>query len=231
MAAAGAVPRSLPPLVRDFVERGVGEGRSASRVRFRQEGEMQLKPGQWKRFIAEQEMSVTEVEFVWRARFPIVPFVAMQVRDWYRSGRGGLEARLLGIPLKRLSGPDVSKGEGVRYLAELPWAPQAMAANDELEWRVVDASTVEVATTAGADRIAVSLHFDRHGDVAASSADARPRDVDGQAVATPFGGEFRDYAVLGGIHVPTTAVVYWELPEGRFDYFRARMTEFTAINS
>ena len=190
---------------------------------------MQLKPGQWKRCTAEQEMSATRVEFAWHARFPIAPFVAMQVRDWYRSGRGGLEARLLGIPLKRLHGPEVAKGEAMRYLAELPWAPPAIGANAELEWREVDGRTVEVATMVGGERIAVLLHFDESGDIVASTADERPRDVDGRAVATPFGGEFGDYTVIGGIRVPTTALVYWELPEGRFDYFQGRLTDLTVL--
>jgi hypothetical protein len=231
IAADDVVPRTLPPPVRAFLARSAGQLTRASSVRFRQEGEMQLKPGQWKRFSAVQEMSATHVEFVWQARFPIAPMIAMQVRDWYRSGLGGLEARLLGIPLKRLRGPDVAKGEAMRYLAELPWAPPAIAANGELEWRELDATTVEVAATVGGERIAVLLHFDEHGDIAASTADERPRDVDGRAVATPFGGRFGDYAELGGLRVPTTAVVYWELPEGRFDYFRGRLTDLSVLSS
>jgi hypothetical protein len=231
MAAGNAGPRTLPAPVRAFLARNAGQLTRAARVRFRQVGEMQLKPGQWKRFSAVQEMSATRVEFVWQARFPIAPLIAMQVRDWYRSERGGLEARLLGIPLKRLRGPNVAKGEAMRYLAELPWAPPAIAANEELDWREPDASTVEVATMLGGDRIAVLLHFDEHGDIVASTADERPRDVDGRAVATPFGGEFGDYTELGGLRVPTTAVVYWELPEGRFDYFRGRLTDLTVLSS
>jgi hypothetical protein len=41
---------------------------------------------------------------------------------------------------------NISKGEAMRYLAELPWLPQAMVANQELEWRQIDDRTVEVAT-------------------------------------------------------------------------------------
>jgi hypothetical protein len=44
------------------------------------------------------------------------------------------------------------------------------------------------------------------------------------AVDTPFRGDFADYGVLGGVRVPRTAEVGWDLPEGRFVYFRGRVT-------
>jgi hypothetical protein len=100
---------------------------------------------------------------------------------------------------------NISKGEAMRYLAELPWLPQAMVANQELEWRQIDDRTVEVATRFQEGRLEVFLHFDAKGDIVVSTADARPRDVGGRAVDTPFRGDFRDYAVLGGVRAPTTA--------------------------
>ena len=106
-----------------------------TRVRFMQVGEMQLKPDQWRPFEAEQEMALDRVEFSWRARFPFAPLVTLRVHDWYRAAEGGLEVRLLGLPLKRLRGDVVAKDEARRYLTELPWAAAAMAHNREREWR------------------------------------------------------------------------------------------------
>jgi hypothetical protein len=128
-----------------------------------------------------------------------------------------------------MRGGDISKGEAMRYLAEVPWTPQAMVANHELEWRQVDDRTVEVATRLNGERLEVLLHFDAKGDIVASTADARPRDVGGGTVDTPFRGKFSDYAVLGGVRVPTTAEVSWELPEGPFIYFRGRTTDLAPI--
>lgn len=171
MSAAFARRTDLPPLIARYVERNLLPGDTASRVRFGQVGELQLKPGGWARFEAEQEVSVTRVEFSWHARFPLAPLVALHVRDWYRAGEGALEVRLWGLPFKRLRGDSVAKGEAIRYLAELPWAPQAMFDNRELEWREVDERTVEVATSVGGERVAVLLHFDAAGDIAAASAE------------------------------------------------------------
>jgi hypothetical protein len=119
----------------------------------------------------------------------------------------------------------VAKGEAIRYLAELPWAPQAMIDNRELEWREVDERTVEVATSVAGERVAVLLHFDAAGDIVAASAEDRPRAVGKRAVATPFAGEYGDYQVFGRVRVPTKADVRWDLPDGPFVYFRGRLTE------
>lgn len=222
-----AAPRTdLPPLIARYVERNLPPGGAASRVRFGQVGEMQLKPGRWTRFEAEQELSVQRVEFSWRARFPLAPLVALHVRDWYHAGEGALEVRFWRLPIKRLGGDAVAKGEAIRYLAELPWVPQAIVQNRELEWREVDDRTVEVGTRVAGARLAVLLHFNAAGDIVAASAQDRPRAVGKDAVATPFTGEFGDYQVLDGVRLPTTAAVRWELEEGPFLYFRGRITSF-----
>jgi hypothetical protein len=186
---------------------------------------MWQKPdGRALRFTAVEELAVGEVAFSWRARFRVAPLLSLHVHDWYRAGEAALEGRLLGFPVLRSRGPEVTKGEAMRYLAELPWVPHAMAANPELEWRELDDTTVEVATVVASSRLAVRLHFDTPGDVVASSAEDRPRAAGKGAVDTPFRGEFGDYRMLGGVRVATTAEVAWKLPEGWFTYFRGRVT-------
>jgi hypothetical protein len=50
--------------------------------------------------------------------------------DRYASGEGTLEGRLFRlVPVMRASGPELSVGEAMRYLAELPWVPYGMLAN------------------------------------------------------------------------------------------------------
>jgi hypothetical protein len=189
---------------------------------------MQLKPGRWLPFQAEQDVSVESVEFSWRARFQVAPLIRLSVHDWYRAGEGALEVRFLGFPVRRFGGPQVARSEAMRYLAELPWFPHALVGNPELEWRELDAATVEVTTLVGSALTAVRLPFDATGDIVAASAAARPRAVGKESVDTPFRGEFADYEVVGGVRVPTTAEVRWELPEGPFTYFRGRLVGLEA---
>ncbi len=187
---------------------------------------MQLRPGRWRPFRAEQEIGVDRVELVWRARFPVLPFAPIRVLDWCRGQAGGLEVRFLGLLVRRVSGPGVARGQVLRYLAELPWAPQAMLANAALEWRAVDERTVQVTAPAAGEPATVLLHFDAAGDVVAVSCQARPREVGGRFVDTPFGGSFSHYATLAGVRVPTRAEARWELPDGPYPYFRARLVRY-----
>jgi hypothetical protein len=74
------------------------------------------------------------------------------------------------------------------------------------------------------ERAAVRLDFDAAGDVVACSASGRPRMEGKRVVERPFGGRLWDYAELGGVRLPTRCEVHWDLPEGRYPYFRARIT-------
>jgi hypothetical protein len=226
-----APDRRLPEPIRRYLARNLPDDRSAPRrVRITQEGEMWQKPGaRAMRFTALEEFAVETVALAWRARFPLLPLIAMKVADEYANGDGHLVARLLGIPLMRKSGPETSIGEALRYLAELPWSPQAIAANGELEWRQLEGDSVEVATAVAAQGAAVRFQFDRAGDIVRASCDTRPRPVGKTFVATPWSGTFADYKVLGQTRIPTWAEVSWDLPEGPFVYWRGRVTSLELV--
>jgi hypothetical protein len=220
--------RDLPDIVRHYLERNVPPaGLNARRVRFSELGEMQLRPGRWSPFLAEQEMDADRVGFTWHATLRAAPLLSVRVRDWYRAGAAGLDVRLWGVPLVRASGEDVARGEAMRYLAELVWVPQAFVSNRALEWREVDESSVEVATRVGGERVAVTLRFDEAGDIVAMSAD-RPRRVGKEVVDTPWSGAFGNYRELEGVRLPTTGEVSWLLPDGLFTYFRCTLTAWSA---
>jgi hypothetical protein len=216
----------LPERVRAYVERAVPRDAATPRaVRITQRGEMWTKPGASpRRFKAEQRFAVDAVAFSWQARFRIFGPLALKVVDEYAAGEGSLRVRLLGRTLQHEHDRTVAIGEAYRYLAELPWVPYAMTANAELEWRGLDASSVEVSTQVGDERVALTVEFDEGGDVARIDSPSRPRLVEGRVETAAWGGEFADYDVLGGMRMPTRAEVWWELPEGRFVYWRGRVT-------
>jgi hypothetical protein len=222
----------LPVLARRYLARALPSGGSVPRrVRVTQEGEMWLKPGGRARpFRAVEDFSVEEVAFTWRARFRILPLMALRVVDEYAAGQGRLEARLLGlVPVMRQSGQAASEGEAMRYLAEIPWVPHAMLANRQLEWRELDAHTVEVATSVGPARVAVELEFDAAGDIVSAFSPARPHPEGKTVVPRPWGGVFRDYGVIGGIRIPTDAEVRWQLPEGPFTYWQCTIASVELV--
>jgi hypothetical protein len=185
---------------------------------------MWLKPdGRSLRFAATQWLAVDRVAFSWRARFPIVGPVALSIVDEYDAGVGELAVRLFGLPLRRDRSRETIAGEALRYLAELPFVPPALVCNAELEWRTLDGRSVEVATAAVGDHLAATLEFDDEGNVCRASSPMRMLKRDGQWQRTPWGGEFRKYAHLGDLYLPTQAEAYWHLEGGRYTYWRAEI--------
>ena len=215
---------SLPALVRGYVERVLPSGSLAGRtVRLEQIGEMVLNPGAKPRgFRASEVFAIDRVAFAWRAHFPIVGPLGLRVVDGYDGRDGLLEVRLLGLPLQRKRGAEIAAGETFRYLAELAWAPPAILANRELAWRELDARTVEVATDAGDKRIAVRVIFNASGEIEQTAAE-RPR-AEAAGALTPWIGVYGDYQQLGGMRVPTSGEVRWDLDEGPFTYWRGKVT-------
>jgi hypothetical protein len=131
--------------------------------------------GPWRPFTAEQAISTHEPGFAWLARMQAAPLASARILDCYVGGEGLLEARLFGsLRLARAAGPQATKGELMRYLAELAWAPHAMLHNPQLSWREIDATIVEVSAESPAGLARVRLIFE-NGDTARVEADDRPR--------------------------------------------------------
>jgi hypothetical protein len=222
--------RALPEPIAAHLREVLPEGaETPGRVRLTQTGEMVQKPGGRRlEFTAVQEYAVGKVDFEWRAGFGPNPFVRVRVVDRYRDGEGLLVARVWGlIPATRSTGPDTDRGEAMRYLAELPWVPYAMRSNRQLCWRELDDGSVEVSTLVGGRDASVHLSFDDAGLIRGASG-IRPRLAGRTAIDTPFTGRFGDYVELGGIRVPGSGELSWELPEGPFTYWRGDVTSLVA---
>jgi hypothetical protein len=220
----------LPKLVRGYLARSLPPGENAPAVvRVRQTGEMWKKPGaRPMAFEATEEFAVDRVAFSWRARFPIIGPLAMMVIDGFADGAGQLRVSLHGIPLQTQTGPETNVGEAMRYLAELAWAPQAIAANRELDWGDVDERTVEVACDVAAAKAVVRWAFNDAGDLVRATG-VRPFPVGKTFVPRRWGGDFAEYIDFGGTRVPSFGEAWWELPETRFVYWRGRVTALELI--
>ena len=157
MAAAEVQAAPVPAMIQSFASRAVGRNPVPRAVWLRQTGEMCAAPGaRWRPFTAEQIISVHRPGFAWLARMQAMPLFSAHILDCYVDGEGLLEARLCGsLPLARAAGQEVSRGELMRYLAELIWVPHAMRHNSALSWREIDATTVEVSasSTGGPARV------------------------------------------------------------------------------
>lgn len=233
MANADAAQLTLPPIVQRYLERAIpATDPVPTHMRVRQVGEMWQKPGgRALRFSAVEEFAVEEVAFSWQARFPILPLVSLRVVDSYAGGDGFLAARLFGLlPVMRQQGAEVSRGEAMRYLAELPWVPHAIRSNRQLGWRQVADRSVEVSTSVRDAPAAVRLDFDQSGDILGTFAAARPHPEGKTSVPRPWVGEFSDYTHIGAVRLPTRGEVRWILPDGPFTYWRGEITSLELLH-
>ena len=217
----------VPAIIQSFARRAVCENPLPNTVWLSQRGEMRANlRAPWRRFTAEQVISIHEPGFAWLARMQVAPLASARILCCYVDGEGLLEARLFGsLPLARAAGAQATKGELMCCLAELACAPHAILHNPQLSCREIDATTVEVSAESQAGQARVRLIFE-NGDITRIEADERPRMVGRRIVPTPWQGPCCDYREMNGCRIPTRAVVSWLLEDGPFAYWRGRVTAF-----
>ncbi|MCW9042931.1 MAG: hypothetical protein OQK05_06270 [Pseudopelagicola sp.] len=227
MSKAEAPPRAtpLPRLVRDFAKQnGAGRGPRVRRAELGQSVDMRLeRRGAWEKLWGWQWICVREPGFVWKAGQQLWgPIAKILVLDAYVWGEGRLWVNLLGaIPVVRAKGDDINQGEAMRYLAELPWAPDAILENAALNWTEIDARHVRVSL----GEMAVTFRFDRAGDIVEMTAKDRPvRDPDGEKRLRDWRGAFSDYRWIGGRRIPAKGEVGYDYPDGYEPYWRGEIT-------
>jgi hypothetical protein len=228
---------ALPEIVRAFAAKsGVPDTGGAISASFHQLAEMRMNPGdEWMNLRAEQMMGTEKIGFVWYAAQKRAGLTTMRVMDAYVGGDGMLSIRLLGsIPLADMRGVVTDQAELMRYLAELPWAPDAILYNPHLRWRQVEENIVEVEAGEGATLARVQFHFDAAGDVVEMHADERGRSEGFQIVKRPWRGYYSAYKTIEGEfagatgfrRIPTKAEVGWILDAGYFAYWRGQIATY-----
>ncbi|WP_347312651.1 DUF6544 family protein [Defluviimonas sp. SAOS-178_SWC] len=223
------IEAALPPVVADFARRaGADPARPLRIASFNQHAELRLRPGgAFTKIAAWQLISLGRPGFLWDARAAgVLP--RFHVLDAYVAGAGQLEARALGsIPLARETGAEIDLAEAFRYLAELPWVPDAILGNPELSWRVIGADAVEVRMKAAGGTARVRFRFDGEGDIVRMDAQGRPaKDINGQSARFDWRGRYWDYREIGARRIPARAEVGYVYPSGYEVYFRGEITGY-----
>lgn len=202
----------------------MGPSGGVAGVRLAQRGRLRIgRDAEWMAFDAEETIDAASSGFVWRASVRWAPGVRVSVTDAFEREHGRLSVRLFGVlPLKSFAGPEVDKGQTMRYLAELAWCPPALW-NSKLAWEELDGTTLRVHASGAA----VDLRIGEDGRILGAEAQARPRiDENGRIVPTPWVGEFFDYGPRAGFMVPNRGVVSWRLGSELFAYWEAEIVDF-----
>lgn len=152
----------------------------------------------------------------------------ISARDALRRGEGRFDILALGvIPLARA--PHTAalvRGELMRYLAELPWAPDAILHNTQLRWRKDSPNTL--AVSAGSEQTAseVVLSLDNDGRIEGAFAADRPRSATAPILPTPWRGRFSDYRLHNGRWLPYAGEVGWEIDGKEIVYWQGRIIDW-----
>jgi hypothetical protein len=227
-AVSGTVRSDLPPEVMALALRlGADPASPARLVRMSQTGSMWQSPGSNPmEFTGKQMNSSSETDFVWRAVFP--PLNGMDIVDFAVAGTAGLEGKLFGLytVVHQPNSDELLQGELLRYLAELPWNPDAILTNRALDWRVMDAAAIEVSTKAGMKRAVLTLFVNKDGLVDRAFAEERGYATAGPNETRPWRGRFWDFRVVNGRTIPHQAEVAWVLDGKDFIYFRCLLTNW-----
>ena len=228
MTATTQGPPALPREVRELAARaGATGGGLLSTVTLRQRGIMRDPPaGRKMRFRALQRINLRSCEFEWRASTG--PFGCISVLDALQGEEAALEVRVF----RRLriagvrGGAAAAKGEIMRYLAELAWAPDAILGNPTLAWRVIDARRLRVSAGDGDACGEVELRLDESGRIASIAARDRPRMEGGGFVERPWRGHFFDYRQHQNRWLPFSGEVGWVLGEQTVTAWRGEILDW-----
>lgn len=220
---------TAPSAVRDLARRlGVRSEALRSVVTLEQKGRMKrtLDATAWMSFAATQSIWTQECRFDWRARAG--PLGLVSGHDALQGDEGRFDIMALGIiPIARAEhSAALVRGELMRYLAEIPWAPDALLCNTALRWRL-DAQG-GLIVEAGAGDTAVEVHFtlDAEGRIAGAFAADRPRSASPPILPTPWRGRFSDYRCQAGMWIPFAAEVGWEIDGVERVYWQAGLTRW-----
>lgn len=215
------------PAVRDLALRlGADPQRGPAVVRLRQSGRMRPLGGSWRAFRADQSIELAHCAFDWRAR---IGCGLLAVRDALTSEGGQLDVRL--FSLVRLDSARCSaalwRGELMRYLAELAWAPDAILHNCALRWRADGPDRFVVGAGSGDTVAEVVLDLDAEGRIAGAFAPDRPRSPKAPFLPTPWQGQFSDYRRHGERWLPYAGEVGWVIDGVEVPYWQGKLETWT----
>jgi hypothetical protein len=168
-------------------------------------------------------MSTRRCVFDWRAYAG--PFGVISARDALAHSEGRFDIMALGIiPIARAQHASaLMRGELMRYLAELAWAPDAILHNTELRWREDGPDMLTVGAGSGETASEVVLNLDSDGRIAGAFAPDRPRSATAPILPTPWRGRFSDYRRHNGQWLPFSGEVAWEIDGKEVVYWQARI--------
>lgn len=206
---------------------GMETARPIRGITTEQRGRIRAAPeAKWNPLTATEWVDATRSEFKWEADFGGNIITSVHVTDAYAEGHGKLVLRKGPVPLKRMDGSDVDKGELQRYLGYVCTCPPILLHHRTLAWTAVGPRTLRVRDML--DQSGAWLDLDLGPDgTPLEMRTVRPMSVGKQSVDTPWSAMCRDFVEQEGIRIPRRLEAAWHPSTGAFTYVELEVVEVT----
>lgn len=224
---------TLPPPVRRWARRAGVVGRPRPRsVRLLQRGQLRASVGApFMTARADQYFRIPDPAFIWRVEtklFRLFPFTG---RDRYADGSGSMRIALASrLYVVDAADEKIAEGALLRFLAETVWFPSA-ALEPYVAWTAIDETHASATLRHAGLEVSATFEVDALGRVLGIVAQRYLGGGEGatkrtwQVTCTHWERLSVDDGSSTGVEVPTAGDVAWDLPSGRFVYYRWRVTE------
>lgn len=211
----------LPPAVKRYLSQSLGpRAPQVSLLRIKQTGRFRMKPGQaWMPLHAEEYFRADRPGYFWTARIRIFPGLWFDVRDFYWNARGEVLARLASVfPVAQARGSEVDQGAFVRWVAEVPWFPQAFLNRQIFSWEDLGERRARLTARDGERLARFDCSFSADGLIERMTTNDRPFETAGSYARRPYSGTYTDWRDVNGMKLPFQGGATWHLPNGDFTY-------------
>ena len=224
-----------PPAARRWLEAALGAATippaaGSSRIRLRVRGAIRRSPeAKWLEWEGRQGFDAGGLGFRWQARIRVARFLWVDAEDRLDAEGGYGGARFLGIvPLGSARGPEVTRSQVVRNLAELAFVPSVALRAGGLTWSADGDEDAFGLSAPGFDPGArVRAVVDGAGDLRQARSPDRPRENgSGGFLHEPYRLDFDGHETLAtGIRIPRHATGTFETAGGEWPYWRYEVVE------
>ncbi len=219
----------LPPAVQRFMRRNLDDGTPhLSCVRLRQSGNLRERPGQpWTEFEAEQYVVASTPALLWVARLRPFPLVWIDSRELLVQGRAHMLSKIFSTISSVDRDDDATRRALLlRWMAESVFVPSALLTREGLSWTTLDDDRAELTVRDGDIEVHGIFVFDSKGDVLRFESEDRPWTGDSRPQTAMWIAEFSEHRAFGGLNIPTSIALRWELDGQTFPYQQAKLDLF-----
>jgi hypothetical protein len=202
----------------------VGRPRDRS-LRARWTGSFRLRPGAgWAPFVAQQYNTAPVPGRVYAMRLTLAGVLPMDGVDTYLDGAGRMRGTLLGlVRVADGSGPEFDTSELVTWLNDAVLLAHTMLLEPAVTWTAVDDTAFDVALTDAGRTVTARVTVDDRGRVQDFGTEDRYAALPGGPTRARWTTPVDGWTTSGERPLPDGGRALWHLPEGPYEYGRARV--------